>query len=232
MKARWNQLNARFAAMAPRERLLLPGAICFAILMLGHLLVIEPATKERRALQQRLAQERNELTVAQAQATVMQARLKNPDAELRTQLDALRAQARTADDRFKALQSSLVPAQEMSDWLGHLLKAQRGLQLVGLRTLPATSVTELVEGRAPAAPATPTATPTDGSVPDAWLYRHGVEVTVRGSYPELVAYLQALERMPRRVYWGALKLDAQHSPAVVMTLVVYTLSVEKNWWVI
>jgi MSHA biogenesis protein MshJ len=230
MKARWNQLNARFAAMAPRERLLLPGAICFAILMLGHLLVIEPATKERRALQQRLAQERNELTVAQAQATVMQAKLKNPDAELRMQLDALRAQARNADDRFKALQSSLVPAQEMSDWLGHLLKAQRGLQLVGLRTLPATSVTELADGRKPAAPATASAT--DTGTPDAWLYRHGVEVTVRGSYPELVAYLQALERMPRRVYWGELKLDAQHSPAVVMTLVVYTLSVEKNWWVI
>ncbi|MCR5885811.1 hypothetical protein LRS03_24310 [Rhizobacter sp. J219] len=59
-----------------------------------------------------------------------------------------------------------------------------------------------------------------------------MEVTVRGSYPELVGYLQSLERMPRRVYWGELRLDAQQSPAVVMTLVVYTLSVEKTWWVI
>lgn len=222
MKERWKQLSARYAALAPRERALLPGAVCFAILMLGHLLVIEPATKERRMLQQRIAQQSNDLTVAQAQLTVMQAKLKNPDAEVRTQLEALRAQAKTADDRFKVLQSSLVPAQDMSDWLGSLLKAQRGLQLVGLRTLPVTSVTELVEGKKP----------TDTATPDAWLYRHGVEVTVRGSYGELVAYLQALEHMPRRVYWGELKLDAQQSPAVVMTLVVYTLSVEKAWWVI
>lgn len=231
MTERWKQLSARYAALAPRERALLPGAICFAILMLGHLLVIEPAFKERRALQQRLSQEANDLIVAQAQLTVLNAKLKNPDAELRAQLEALRAQARQADEQFKQLQGSLVPAQEMSQWLSGLLQAQRGLQLVGLRTLPVASVTELADARKPAAPAPAGAAsaPTDS---DAWLYRHGVEVTVRGSYPELLAYLQALERMPRRVYWGELKLDAQQSPAVVMTLAVYTLSVEKTWWVI
>ena len=78
LKDRWKHLSARYAALAPRERALLPGAVCFAILMLGHLLVIEPATKERRLLQQRLAQEANDLTVAQAQITVLQAKLKNP----------------------------------------------------------------------------------------------------------------------------------------------------------
>jgi MSHA biogenesis protein MshJ len=233
LKDRWKHLSARYAALAPRERALLPGAVCFAILMLGHLLVIEPATKERRLLQQRLAQERNDLTVAQAQVTVLQAKLKNPDAEVRAQLEALRLQARAADDQFKKLQGSLVPAQDMSDWLSGLLQAQRGLQLVGLRTLPVTSVTELADGKKPVAPAAAASAPAaDAATPDGWLYRHGVEITVRGSYPELVAYLQTLERMPRRVYWGELKLDAQHSPAVVMTLVVYTLSVDKTWWVI
>lgn len=233
MKERWKQLSARFAALAPRERALLPGAVCFAILMLGYLLVVEPAYKERRSLQQRLAQDTNDLAIAQDQLTVLQAKLKNPDAELRAQLGALRQQARQADDQFKKLQSSLVPAQDMSDWLSGLLQAQRGLQLVGLRTLPVTSVTELADGKKPVAPAVAASAPAaDTSTPDGWLYRHGVEITVRGSYPELVAYLQTLERMPRRVYWGELKLDAQQSPAVVMTLVVYTLSVDKTWWVI
>lgn len=242
MKGRWKQLEARFAALAPRERLLLPAAVCFAVLMLGHLLVVEPALKERRMLQQRLEQERNELTVAQAQLNVLRAKLQNPDAEMRAQLASLRSQAKSADERFRALQSSLVPAQEMSQWLSGLLQAQRGLQLMGLRTLPPSPVTDLIEGKklnATAAAGPDAATATAGAasaanaaVPDAWLYRHGIEVTVRGSYAELLACLQTLERMPRRVYWGELKLDAQHSPAVVMTFVVYTLSVEKAWWVI
>ena len=238
MKKRWKQFAAKYAAMAPRERALLPGAICFAILMLGHLLIIEPALKQGRTLQQRLTQETNDLTVAQAQLTVLRAKVNNPDAEARAQLEALRVQARNVDDKFKQLQGSLVPPQDMSQWLSGLLQAQRGLQLVGLRTLPVTSVSDLVEGKKPtvaavAAPAAPAASAAaDTATPDAWLYRHGVEVTVRGSYPELLAYLRTLENMPRRVYWGELKLDAQQSPAVVMTLVVYTLSVEKTWWVI
>jgi MSHA biogenesis protein MshJ len=229
MKARWTLLSARFAAMPRRERMLLPGAVCFAILMLGHLLVIEPAMKQVRQLRQQYQQEGTDLTVAQAQVTVLKAKLQNPDAELRAQLEAMRSQTRNVDEQFKQLQGSLVPAQEMSQWLSGLLQAQRGLQLVGLRSLPVSSMTELVNAQKPVPGAAPAA-PSDVPAQDAWLYRHGVEVTLRGNYQELLAYLQTLERMPRRVYWGELRINAQDSPAVVMTFTVYTLSVEKTWW--
>jgi len=241
MNARWKQLSARFMAMPKRERLLLPGAVCFAILMLGHLLLIEPARKQHRLLQQQYSQESTDLMVVQTQLKVMNAKLKNPDAELHTQLDGLRTQTRAVDDQFKQLQSSLVPAQEMSQWLGSLLQAQRGLQLTGLRSLPVTSVADLLAAKAvagaasatPATPATPAATAENTGQPrDTWLYRHGVEVTLRGSYTDLLAYLNTLEHLPRRVYWGELKINAQDSPAVVMTLTVYTISLEKTWWVI
>jgi MSHA biogenesis protein MshJ len=240
MKARlishWKRLRSRYTAMPPRERLLLPAALCFAILVLGHLLLIEPARKAHRQLQQQHTQDSSDLLVAQTQLKVLRAKLLNPDAELRAQLEALRRQTSSADDRFRELQGSLVPAQEMSTWLSSLMQAQRGLQLVGLRSLPVTSVAELVNASktSPTAGAAPTASSTAAPVAshDAWLYRHGIEVTVRGSYPELLAYLHTLERMPRRVYWGELRLNAQDSPAVVMTLTVYTLSVDKTWWLI
>ena len=232
MKARWIQLSARFMAMPQRERYLLPGALCFAILMLGHLLLIEPARKQQRLLQAQYSQESNELIVAQTQLKALHARLANPDAELHTQLADLRTQTRAADDQFKQLQSSLVPAHEMSQWLAGLLQAQRGLQLTGLRTLPVSSVADLVAAKAaPAASAA--SSPGDNNTPrDTWLYRHGVEVTLRGNYADLHAYLKTLEQLPRRVYWGELKINAQDSPAVVMTLTVYTISLEKTWWVI
>ena len=227
----WKRLSTRYAAMPPRERALLPAAVCFAILMLGHLLLIEPARKAHRLLQQQHAQDSSELLVAQTQLNVLRARVRDPDAQLRAQLEALRTQTRSADDRFRQLQGSLVPAQEMSTWLSGLMRAQRGLQLVGLRSLPVSSVAELVNAKTPpASPAAASAPADNDGTQDAWLYRHGVEVTVRGSYAELVAYLQTLERLPRRVYWGELRLDAQDSPAVVMTLTVYTLSVDKTWW--
>lgn len=237
MKAQWQQLSARFKALPARERLLLPAAVCFAIVMLGYLLLIEPAQKAHRALQQRHSLESHELTVAQAQLALLQTKLQNPDAALHAQLDSLRTQTRDVDEQFQQLQGSLVPAHDMSRWLEGVLQAQRGLQLVGLRSLPASSVGALVDTHTPTTTTTTTASTTspttpDASVKDAWLYRHGVELSVRGSYPELLAYLHALERMPKRVYWGELKLNAQDSPSVVMTLTVYTLSVQKAWWVI
>lgn len=232
MKAKWKQLSARFMAMPQRERFLLPGALCFAILMLGHLLLIEPARKQHRLLQAQFNQESNELIVAQTQLKALNTKLTNPDAELHTQLAELRTQTRAADDQFKQLQSSLVPAHEMSQWLAGLLQAQHGLQLTGLRSLPVSSVADLVAAKAaPAASAA--SSPSDSTTPrDTWLYRHGVEVTLRGNYSDLHNYLKTLEQLPRRVYWGELKINAQDSPAVVMTLTVYTISLEKTWWVI
>lgn len=223
-------------AMPKRERALLPGALCFAILMLGHLLLMAPARKQHQLLQQQFNQESAELLVAQTQLKLLHSKLDNPNAELNSQLAGLRSQTRAADDQFKQLQSSLVPAQEMSQWLAGLLQAQRGLQLTGLKSLPVTSVADLLAAKAGAAAAAPA--PADGaSQPapashDTWLYRHGVEVTLRGNYADLLAYLNTLEHLPRRVYWGELKINAQDSPAVVMTLTVYTISLEKTWWVI
>lgn len=229
MSPRFQKHVARYAAMPRRERLLLPAALCFAVLMLGYLALIEPARKQTHALQQQLEQNEQENIRTQAQLTVLRAKLQNPDSELRQQLDAVRGQTRTVDDRFKTLQGALVPAQEMSTWLSGLLRTQRGLQVVGLRTLPVASVGELSRAKDHAAPPTGAASAPDTAPQDAWLYRHGVEVTVRGNYHDLLAYLDTLEHMPRRVYWGELKLDARESPDVVMTLTVYTLSVEKTW---
>ena len=235
MKQHRKQLAQRYAAMPHRERVLLPAALCFAILMLGHLLLIEPARKQHVLLQQQLQVQTAELTVTQAQLDLLRARVADPDAALKAQLATLRTQAHDTEAQFRQLQGSLVPPQEMTQWLSGLLQAQRGLHLVGLRSLAPTSVGEMVEAqkRPPAVASAPEAAASAAEAPgDAWLYRHGVEITVRGSYQELLAFLQTLERMPRRVYWGELRLDASASPAIVMTLTVHTLSVEKTWWLI
>ena len=66
-----------------------------------------------------------------------------------------------------------------------------------------------------------------GSEPS--LYRHGVELTLEGRYPELLAYLKALEAMPKRVLWGGLVLKVEQHPTAVLTLRLYTISRDRNW---
>jgi MSHA biogenesis protein MshJ len=61
------------------------------------------------------------------------------------------------------------------------------------------------------------------------LYRHGVEMVLQGTYPELVAYMEALEQLPVQLFWGRAQLDAQNYPEVTLTLTLYTLSLDDQW---
>jgi MSHA biogenesis protein MshJ len=61
------------------------------------------------------------------------------------------------------------------------------------------------------------------------LYRHGVEVTVRGNYLDMIGYMAALESMPTQLFWGRAQLEAETWPNSRLTLTLYTLSLDAKW---
>ena len=63
------------------------------------------------------------------------------------------------------------------------------------------------------------------------VYKHGVEVVVEGSYASLLAYVARLEHQPWQVYWGKTVLSADY-PKVVVSLTLYTLSLDRAWLVV
>jgi MSHA biogenesis protein MshJ len=58
-----------------------------------------------------------------------------------------------------------------------------------------------------------------------------VEIVVQGSYSDLLDYVSRLEKQPWQVYWGRTVLAAEY-PKVVVTLTLYTLSLDKSWLVV
>jgi MSHA biogenesis protein MshJ len=230
MKALWLRSRTRFMALARRERGLVMACALVLVLGLGTLLFIEPAYKQRVQLQRQMEQQKKDLAALVPQVQALQQRQRNPDAAVQAQLKALRDQLQLADAEFAQVQRALVQPQEMGQLLGSLLQSHRGLQLVALKSVPVMSVSELVGAPKVAAPASAASSSQNKDSRDAWLYRHGVEITVQGSYADMQAYLAALENLPRRVYWGELKMDAQKWPANTMTVTVYTISLEKTWW--
>lgn len=61
------------------------------------------------------------------------------------------------------------------------------------------------------------------------LYRHGVRIVLQGAYPDMVAYMVALERLPARLYWGQAALDASEHDKATLSLTLYTLSLDNEW---
>ena len=232
MRARWRALAQAYVARTRRERAMMTGGAVALTLGLGMLLFVDPAIRRHSSLQQQIELQRSDAAALEGQIDTLQARRNDPDAATRAQLEAIRQQLRMAEGELDLLQRSLVAPQDMGRLLEELLRSHRGLQLVALRNVPSTSLSELVEDAKPTGAASAAAAAgTAAKVPaDGWLYRHGIEITLVGSYPDMQAYLTALEHMPRRVYWGELKIDARAWPVATMTVTLYTISLESTWW--
>lgn len=230
MTQRWQAWSKRFAALSMRERGLIFAAVAVGIIMGGQALLVDPLMARQAAQQKQMDTQRDELQALQTQRIVLEAEAAaSPQHKL---LQALQAQLAEQDERLRAAQANLVAAADMPALLEKLLARHHRLQLVSLTSLPA----ERLDVAAPATAGVPagsaTTEPAAASASQeesAALYRHGVELTVRGSYSELAAYVAELERLPQRLFWQALTMDAQRHPVVELKLKLYTLSLEKSW---
>lgn len=226
MKAKLVDLLARVDALTLRERGLLFAAAAAVIVFVGHTAVLGPVYSEQEALRDQINQQQNNLMGLDGEiAAKVQAYQVDPDAPARQKLDAIRQETAVLGDSLLAMEHGLVPPERMAPLVDTILRANARLTLVSMRTLPVESMSAL-GGQGAATQAAPAATP---AKPTELLYRHGVEVTVRGNYLDMVEYMSALEAMPTRLFWGRAQLDVEEYPASRLTLTLYTLSLDRKW---
>jgi MSHA biogenesis protein MshJ len=180
---------------------------------------------EQRIVSRTLSQHQSQIRVANEQlGTMVVARRDDPDAANRRRLEELRRRIAETRDSLARQQSTLIAADRMAGLLGDLVARNRNLELVALKTLPATRVGAGEVGTAAAEAAE--------RAGEAAIYRHGVEITLQGGYFELLEYVRQLERLPTQVLWGRLDLAAADYPKVTMKLTLYTLSLDRAWLVV
>lgn len=223
MKERILQLRARIDALSLRERGLVCLAACALLAFVGHALVLAPMEASQEALRGQIVQQRSDIAaIDEAIANRVQAFQLDPDAAARTRLNALRQEMGQLGDQLLAIEHGLVPPERIGPLVDGILRANGRLKLVAMRTLPVEPL---------AGPNTPAATSATSGTPAAapLLYRHGIEVTVRGNYLDMVDYMSALDAMPTRMFWGRAQLDVEEYPAARLTLTLHTLSLDRQW---
>lgn len=234
------QLQRRFDERTPRERLMLIGAGLAAALALGDALWISPGLAALQAARQRagtaLAARQGTQADLQRLQSVDNARSQQQKAELAT----WRQKVREGDASLRQHADTLVGPERMVELLDHVLARHGSLRVRALRSLgrtdllaaatQATGSTSALLAAATASAAAPLAgMPAGAEAGTPSLYRHGVEITLEGSFGELLSYLRTLETMPQHVLWGGLQMKTQQHPSTVMTLRLYTLSRDRNW---
>jgi MSHA biogenesis protein MshJ len=248
MKQRLLDLAARVDALSLRERALVFTAAVALVCFAGVQLVLAPAYRIQAALTEQILVQRNSMMdIDTGIAAIAQAYQVDPDAAARARLESMTQESAQIGGALLAMQHGLVSPERMAPILEAILRANGRLQLVAMRTLaPETIGAPAPAAAAPAVATTPTvhqapavsAAPAPGAAPPALLdagtpadvlYRHGVEVTVRGNYLDMIDYMSALEAMPTRLFWGKAQLEVEQYPASRLTLTLYTLSLDRSW---
>ncbi len=211
-------------AMALRERAMFFGAVALVLMTLLQAFLLSPVLSRRNQLSAQIAQQEDETKAIQAQIqTLVRPSVPDQDALNRDRLKSLREQMAQLDRQFEQQQKQFVAPEKMTAMLENMIGKNRKLQLISLRNLPGT-------GLSPGAGAPTGAAGGPAQAGGAReVFRHTVELSVRGSYFDLLDYLAALERMPQRVFWDGFELSVAQYPQSVLKLTIYTLSPEKSW---
>ncbi len=215
MKAAFKRFAERIDNATLRERALLFGAAALALVFLVNTILIDPLRARQRVLGGEINRQEGELRIVQSELQrLVRAQEADPDALNRKRATELRAELAALESSLVQEQRRFTSPQRMREVLEEMLERNKGLRLVDLRTLPISDLSAL---QGPAARR---------------IYRHGVELTLSGSYLELYAYLSALERSPTQLYWGKVDMQVAGYPVATLKLTVYTLSLEQAWLVV
>ncbi|MBK6632041.1 MAG: agglutinin biogenesis protein [Betaproteobacteria bacterium] len=229
MGRRLTAWHLKFDALSLRERMLVAGAAFAVTFFLVDALLLNAWSRQNAGLKSSLPEQRAESDRVSAQIKELQAQISShPDAQARARISEIEQKIAAIDAGLQSSAKQLVPPERMATLLEDLLRRNRRLQLVKMTTLPPV---ELL-GRAPPGDAMVGTGPQSalaGQGDSQNIYKHGVELTLRGSYFDMLDYLAQIESLPWQMYWGQLKLDAReyHRPELKLTL--YTLSLDKVW---
>jgi MSHA biogenesis protein MshJ len=223
--ATWKSWSAAFAARARREKIVIGLAALAVVFAVADNLWITPSTKRLAIEKTALETKRNELQQVVAQANALAEQARQRDARIATALAAAKQDVGNVSAQLAEFERTLVPARRMTEFLRGLMPGS-SVEMVALKTLPPAPLVQRPAGK-------------DGREADAAskavaakqpnLYKHGVEITLSGSYPALLDYLARLESSPQKVLWGRLDLRVEKHPTSELKLVLYTLSLDPAW---
>jgi MSHA biogenesis protein MshJ len=205
------QLLKRYAeridAATLRERVMIFVAATLVLAFLVNVALLDPLRANQKRNLAEAAQIQEELKPVQAQiASMAQAAARDLNAPNRARLAELHEQLRELSTRVAQEQRRFTPPDRMRGVLEEMLRRNRGLALLDLKTLPVMSV---------------------GGV-----FRHGIEFTVSGNYAQIYDYLRALEKLPTQLYWAKAELAVAEHPVLTLKLTAFTVSFDPAWLIV
>jgi MSHA biogenesis protein MshJ len=240
VKQTLQQWKDRYDALSLRER----GLVMLGVLALTHTLwnlgPMRLLHKQQNKLLTEIQQSQKNIRDIDSRIQMISAEFApGGESAALTRIKSLKSEIQRINQVKKDVTVGFIRPRQMVEVLKGLLNKEPGLKLVSFKSLDAEPLFANKEGdgknvaNSRAAASTPTAKPsTDGqpvmqSYPE--VYKHGVVIQFQGDYQSTVEYLQSLESLPWKFYWDGMAYEVQEYPKALITINVFTLSLEKGW---
>ena len=210
MKAFMQAQAKRIDGLSLRERAFMFVSLAAALVAVADALVISPRLAEQKALLAQRQTQTVQINTLRTELTGGGTNADTPTTKLARQLTEARTRQQALDAEIARGLAQGAQGARLSDLLERVLRRYERLTLLRLATVAATAK--------PVAQARDSAQAKAGER----LPLQGVEIVVRGSYPDLAQYVADTESALPALRWGALTITGGHE-LPVLTARVYLL---------
>jgi MSHA biogenesis protein MshJ len=205
------ELFIRFDALAIREKRMIFIAVPVLVLFVLTLTVLEPLYKDIQSAQARMSTQQTQLSALQQTSDELMMELKrDPDAQVKVQIDALQRQLGIIAQSFDAELGELVSPKAMPVLLENLFEKAQGLTLLEMQSLAPVPVFT-----------------SDNSQQEAQLFRQGIRIRFQGDFFATQTFFEDAETLKWKLYWKYLSYDVDSHPMATIELEVFTLSTSE-----
>ncbi len=212
LRLAFDAADARFRALASRERLFVAALLIALFGFVFDQVVLRPLEAERERIALALHSQGEHR--AELERALEQARNPDVDAAERARQDEIRQlehQIGTIDEGIRTAVARLVPPEAAVEILEELLASDDRLALVHLTS---------------AAPRRLGPDETNGA---STLYQHAIRLEIQGDFAATLDYLRRLEASKWQLLWDRLDYRVERHPEARVTIELHTLSEQEEW---
>lgn len=210
LTSQWQTLMTKLDRLSRRERIQMV-VLVLVLLGAGWMQgVMDPFRKEQVALKkQRTQLEKGINDMRILEEEILARKDKNPDQLAEERIARLRQEVSDLDQQLGKGVLGMISPSEMIQALKSLLNSESGLTLISLEVPPPHNL--LV-----------------GDDAGGTVFQHTLVLRFSGSFPEVLKYLYALERLPWKIFWDSIEFGVQDHPKSFVSLRIHTLSLSED----
>ena len=216
MMALWKEWSAKIDALSLRERGLAFVAVGGLVVLLVHVVALQPLLREKRAHLERINLAQSQLNAINQELLKAAQGSSGPQAAKIERIRTLEQAVGEAERRLaQRRDAEQLGPQQVPRLLRDILGANPRLQVQALRVMPPAAL-----GEASSA----------SKAPLGQFYRHGIEIEMTGTFLDLLKYLEDVEALPWRLAWASVELKTLVYPQVQLHATLYTVNASPTFF--